>query len=98
MVKTGEYIYFFLGKRLCLAGGPKSSLEVRCAWRDTARMSRFGMGFGKDLPEHLLKHRPAVAIHSARCQQVVQCFRPHVPQMLHKPESSQADRGRTICH
>jgi hypothetical protein len=33
-------------------------------------MSRFGMGFGKDQPKHLLNSRPAVAVHSARCQQV----------------------------
>ncbi|KAJ1484813.1 hypothetical protein T484DRAFT_1893691 [Baffinella frigidus] len=34
-------------------------------------MSRFGMGFGKDQAKHLLNTRPAVAVHSSRCQQVL---------------------------
>eukprot|EP00961_Rhodomonas_salina_P180511 2436631-Rhodomonas_salina.3 len=34
-------------------------------------MSRFGMGYGKDQAKHILSTRPAVSVHSARCQNVV---------------------------
>ena len=66
-------------------------------------MSRFGMGFGKDQAKHLLNSRPAVAVHSARCQQVhaplterSDCVTPSV--LAQKGAIGQSDSPQLLHH